>query len=372
MVTIVQHTAPLTVDKQSSPSLPAYGFILPLALTTMTAYTHVSLRKRTKQEVCDSFLKNLVVRGDVDVEAPGFAEGIRRHFDSLPTRYALDVSIDGIDVLSHKRLLEEARADPTTVSFAVRPVEVVVPKHSRGNESPSSPVEVPGPGTVVYHLFRRLLTHPCPHKQAVRRQPSNRANLPKPAFGSSPNLQVSAAAACSLSLLTACTSQTAPVLPFSPAQALALEAGFERQDSLDAAGGHQLEQHASTSHFLLEEEHITFYEITIASADQPKLLSRLSEALVRLVSVCVSEPEPLLAAPQRLPTSLPPCLSPQSDVSLNIREAHAFNTSDGFSLDVFVVDQWQAPAVSTCCLGTHHFHEFLWQGVWGVCSASCS
>ena len=29
----------------------------------------------------------------------------------------------------------------------------------------------------------------------------------------------------------------------------------------------------------------------------------------------------------------------QSDLSLNIREAHAFNTNDGFSLDVFVVDQ---------------------------------
>lgn len=31
----------------------------------------------------------------------------------------------------------------------------------------------------------------------------------------------------------------------------------------------------------------------------------------------------------------------QGDLGLNIREAHAFNTNDGFSLDVFVVDQWQ-------------------------------
>lgn len=29
---------------------------------------------------------------------------------------------------------------------------------------------------------------------------------------------------------------------------------------------------------------------------------------------------------------------------LNIREAHAFNTADGFSLDVFVVDGWADPA----------------------------
>ena len=51
-----------------------------------------------------------------------------------------------------------------------------------------------------------------------------------------------------------------------------------------------------------------FYEITVASVDAPKLLSRLSEAL--------------------------------GDVGLNIAEAHAFNTADGFSLDLFVVNGW--------------------------------
>ena len=47
-------------------------------------------------------------------------------------------------------------------------------------------------------------------------------------------------------------------------QALALEANERNEDE---AGREEL-------------EHITFYEITIASVDQPKLLSRLSEALV--------------------------------------------------------------------------------------------
>lgn len=28
------------------------------------------------------------------------------------------------------------------------------------------------------------------------------------------------------------------------------------------------------------------------------------------------------------------------DLGLNIQEAHAFSTADGFSLDVFVVDGW--------------------------------
>ena len=61
-------------------------------------------------------------------------------------------------------------------------------------------------------------------------------NLPRPAFGSSPNLQ-----------------------------ALVLEAG-ERSDSQGQEGP--------------DPQTAAFYEVTIASADQPKLLSRLSEALV--------------------------------------------------------------------------------------------
>jgi hypothetical protein len=82
-------------------------------------------RRRTKQEVSDAFIARLQARGDVDVSAPGFIESICQHFERLPTRYALDINLDSLDVLSHKRLLDEARADPVTVSFAVRPVEVL-------------------------------------------------------------------------------------------------------------------------------------------------------------------------------------------------------------------------------------------------------
>lgn len=32
--------------------------------------------------------------------------------------------------------------------------------------------------------------------------------------------------------------------------------------------------------------------------------------------------------------------APQGDLNLNIAEAHAFNTTDKFSLDVFVVNGW--------------------------------
>ncbi|XP_044511950.1 serine/threonine-protein kinase STY46-like isoform X2 [Mangifera indica] len=50
------------------------------------------------------------------------------------------------------------------------------------------------------------------------------------------------------------------------------------------------------------------HEITISTSDKPKLLSQLTSLL--------------------------------SDIGLNIQEAHAFSTIDGYSLDVFVVDGW--------------------------------
>ncbi|GFZ09404.1 ACT-like protein tyrosine kinase family protein [Actinidia rufa] len=50
------------------------------------------------------------------------------------------------------------------------------------------------------------------------------------------------------------------------------------------------------------------HEITFSTVDKPKLLSQLTSLL--------------------------------SEIGLNIEEAHAFSTVDGFSLDVFVVDGW--------------------------------
>ncbi|GJV72736.1 serine-threonine/tyrosine-protein kinase catalytic domain-containing protein [Tanacetum coccineum] len=50
------------------------------------------------------------------------------------------------------------------------------------------------------------------------------------------------------------------------------------------------------------------HEITISTSDKPKLLCKLTSLL--------------------------------SEIGLNIKESHAFSTSDGYSLDVFVVDGW--------------------------------
>ncbi|CDP11370.1 unnamed protein product [Coffea canephora] len=63
--------------------------------------------------------------------------------------------------------------------------------------------------------------------------------------------------------------------------------------------------------------HIPIHEVIFSTVDKPKLLSQLSALL--------------------------------SDIGLNIREAHVFSTTDGYSLDVFVVDGWPAEDTEGLC-----------------------
>lgn len=88
-------------------------------------------RKTNKREIALMYCAKLAERGDFNVNEPGFKEDMIRHFETLPTRYALDVNLDSLDVLSHQRLLNEARADQTSVSYAVRPVEILVQRSSQ-------------------------------------------------------------------------------------------------------------------------------------------------------------------------------------------------------------------------------------------------
>eukprot|EP00892_Ulva_mutabilis_P010835 jgi/Ulvmu1/8123/UM040_0018.1 len=213
------------------------------------------IRKRTKRQVCDAYLQKILARPDITHLEPEFKDQLRRHFDLLPTRYALDINLDTLDVLNHMQLLEEARSDPSAVFFHVRIVEVNVNPGGQGDDSGgalSMDTEGDHQGVAI------PAARPSAAGTFAVGSGSARERLPAPAFGSSPNLQALA---------------------------------------LDAAAEPSLEPR-------------TFQEITVVSADQPKLLSRLSEVM--------------------------------GDLGLNICEAHAFNTSDRFSLDIFVVDGWKA------------------------------
>ena len=87
-------------------------------------------------------------------------QGLQAHFRSLPSRYALDVNLNSLDVLNHKRLLDSARADPSALSFQVRPVDVISAAGAsldssrrpsfNGSEAPLS--EVRAPACAADHL----------------------------------------------------------------------------------------------------------------------------------------------------------------------------------------------------------------------------
>ncbi|XP_047308465.1 serine/threonine-protein kinase STY46-like [Impatiens glandulifera] len=76
-------------------------------------------------------------------------------------------------------------------------------------------------------------------------------------------------------------------------EALALESQVQNDEDTSISGGQSFRP---------------MHEITYSSDDKPKLLSQLTALL--------------------------------AEIGLNIQEAHAFSTTDGYSLDVFVVDGW--------------------------------
>ncbi|XP_024040734.1 serine/threonine-protein kinase STY46 isoform X2 [Citrus clementina] len=77
---------------------------------------------------------------------------------------------------------------------------------------------------------------------------------------------------------------------------------LDRKNSIDIGERYAAENSSR------RQELVPIHEVVFSTVDKPKLLSQLSALL--------------------------------SDIGLNIREAHVFSTTDGYSLDVFVVDGW--------------------------------
>ncbi|KZV19164.1 hypothetical protein F511_38460 [Dorcoceras hygrometricum] len=197
-----------------------------------------SRQQRNKVEVYNEVLRRLKEAHHPETHDPAFDDQLWAHFNRLPARYAMDVSVERAeDVITHKRLLHLARDPAERPAFEVRLVQVA--PVTEGNVGDSVHPESPKRGSIH----------------------------PPPAFGSSPNLE-----------------------------ALALEASKSENPDGDSAvnGGVK---------FLRP-----MHEITFSTEDKPKLLSQLTAFL--------------------------------AEIGLNIQEAHAFSTVDGYSLDVFVVDGW--------------------------------
>ncbi|TVU10236.1 hypothetical protein EJB05_43750 [Eragrostis curvula] len=204
-------------------------------------------QQRHKLEVYTEVLRRLHDSGMTEARAPGFDDELWSHFNRLPARYAMDVNVERAeDVLTHKRLLEQARDPAQRPAFAVRAVQVSPILDGNQTDGDSN--------TAGEEVASRLLNR----QQSIH---------PPPAFGSSTNLE-----------------------------ALALEASKSHGQDHDST--------SDNGRSLYRPMH----EITFSTIDKPKLLSELTSLL--------------------------------GELGLNIQEAHAFSTNDGYSLDVFVVVGW--------------------------------
>ncbi|OEL38889.1 Serine/threonine-protein kinase STY17 [Dichanthelium oligosanthes] len=204
-------------------------------------------QQRHKLEVYTEVLRRLHESGLPEARVPGFDDELWNHFNRLPARYAMDVNVERAeDVLTHKRLLEQARDPAQRPAFAVRAVQVSPILDGNQTDADSN--------TAGEEVASRLLNR----QQSIH---------PPPAFGSSTNLE-----------------------------ALALEASKSQGQDRDST--------SDNGRSLYRPMH----EITFSTIDKPKLLSELTSLL--------------------------------GELGLNIQEAHAFSTNDGYSLDVFVVVGW--------------------------------
>ncbi|KAJ6927491.1 serine/threonine-protein kinaseY46-like isoform X2 [Populus alba x Populus x berolinensis] len=168
-----------------------------------------------KYEVYNEILRRLKESNHEEANLPGFDDQLWTHFNSLPTRYALDVNVERAeDVLTHKRLLRLAHDPANRPAIEIRLVQV----HPTSDDNFADSTSL----------------QDSPSKEAAQRKNMH----PPPAFGSSPNLE---------------------------ALALALEANkFDDQDGYNSV--------CADSKFFRPT-----HEITFSTDDKPKLLSQDQE-----------------------------------------------------------------------------------------------
>ncbi|KAH8510466.1 hypothetical protein H0E87_008140 [Populus deltoides] len=78
-----------------------------------------------KLEVYNEILRRLQESNHEEANLPGFDDQLWTHFNSLPTRYALDVNVERAeDVLTHKRLLRLAHDPANRPAIEIRLVQV--------------------------------------------------------------------------------------------------------------------------------------------------------------------------------------------------------------------------------------------------------
>eukprot|EP00899_Mesostigma_viride_P028315 jgi/Mesvir1/8669/Mv02609-RA.1 len=258
-----------------------------------------------KVEACERVIRVLMEteEGAAIVQDPEFEKKLRAHFERLPARYALDVNPDRAeDILNHMRMLREAAEGGRKVPVVdVRAVQYPMRSGNdsdddnddgsmggsdSGESSDSQPDRDPersasGKGIAVA-------------KPPIPKGNASSGSLDR--FGSGNMGSIGSVGRLKLA---------PPSFGSSPNLA-AMGLDFHNSGSTEATGG--LGSLPRSECLSCTMEGYPMHEITFSVSDKPKLLSQLSTVV--------------------------------ADVGLHIREAHVFCTSDGYSLDVFLVDGW--------------------------------
>ncbi|MBA0706476.1 hypothetical protein Golax_018582 [Gossypium laxum] len=237
-----------------------------------------SRQQRQKLEVYNEVLRRLRDSDIEEANRPGFDDELWAHFNRLPSRYALDVNVERAeDVLMHQRLLHLAHDPANRPAMEVRLVQ---------NDWYMV--------NVMNHVMRFTLPRQTLVIESRQVQSISDGSLVDPALS---NPSCGDSAQSDPKHVIRQSIHPPPAFGSSPnLEALALEADKSEDEDGDSS------VHAN-SHFSRP-----MHEITFSTEDKPKLLSQLTALL--------------------------------AEIGLNIQEAHAFSTVDGYSLDVFVVDGW--------------------------------
>ncbi|CAH2076587.1 unnamed protein product [Thlaspi arvense] len=234
---------------------------------------------RMKLEVYGEVLQRIQESNYEEANFPDFDDQLWLHFNRLPARYAMDVNVERAeDVLTHQRLLKLAEDPATRPVFEVRCVQVspTLNGHS-ADADPSDP--------------------------AVKEDAQSSYQSSRQAYVVLENVGL----IFRRFLLIISYSWLFFLLPVKRVLAPPTFGSSPNFEALTQAYKHHAEDDDSAVNAELPYSR-PMHEITFSTIDKPKLLSQLTSML--------------------------------GELGLNIQEAHAFSTADGFSLDVFVVDGW--------------------------------
>ncbi|KAB2004292.1 hypothetical protein ES319_D11G188100v1 [Gossypium barbadense] len=247
---------------------------------------HVNPRHhRQKLDVFHQVLNRIRHSNYAEANLPGFDNHLWLHFSRLPARYALDVNVEREeDVLTHKRLLHLAEDPANRPAFEVRMVQVYPVFPAQSIDSVHSDSSMQEDAQSAYHSCRQgyALDVNVEREEDVLTHKRLLHLAEDPA--NRPAFEV----------------RMVQVYPVFPAQSI---------DSVHSDSSMQ-EDAQSAYHSCRQGP---MHEITFSTVDRPKLLSQLTSLL--------------------------------AEIGLNIQEAHAFSTTDGYSLDVFVVDGWPSDEI---------------------------